>query len=65
MDEAIHHGKIRTMLSGLTKGSCLIIDEVDCCELDKEETRLFFQMIDRFETSGFCSAVITRNKGTQ
>lgn len=50
------------MLSGLTKYFCLIIDEVGYCEFNNEKTRLFFQIIDRFEFSGFCSVVITSNK---
>ena len=40
-------GKEASILNGLVRPSCLIIDEVGHCEFDKENTRLFFDLIDR------------------
>ena len=40
-------GKEASVLNGLVRPSCLIIDEVGHCEFDKENTRLFFDLIDR------------------
>ena len=40
-------GKEASVLDGLVRPSCLIIDEVGHCEFDKENTRLFFDLIDR------------------
>ena len=34
-------------LNGLSKYSCLIIDEIGYCRFDKAETLMFFQLIDR------------------
>ena len=33
--------------NGLVKPSCLIIDEMGRCKFDKENTRIFFDVIDR------------------
>ena len=62
MEEAIRLGRTARFLSGLTKYSCLIIDEVGYCEFNVEETRLFFQIVDRIDARGFGSVVITSNK---
>ena len=40
-------GKEASVLDGLVRPSCLIIDEVGHCEFDKENARLFFDLIDR------------------
>ena len=40
-------GKEASTLTALVRPSCLIIDEVGHCEFDKENTRLFFDMVDR------------------
>ena len=40
-------GKEASILNGLVRPSCLIIEEVGHCEFDKENTRLFFDLIDR------------------
>lgn len=62
MEEALRLGKTGTLLSGLTKYSCLIIDEVGYCHFNEDETLLFFQIIDRIDAKGFGSIVITSNK---
>ena len=46
-------GREASVLNGLVRPSCLIIDEVGHCEFDKENTRLFFDLIDRRWKSNF------------
>jgi hypothetical protein len=52
-----------SILNGLVRPSCLIIDEVGHCEFDKENTRLFFDLIDRrYNKEGNYNIVFTSNK---
>ena len=47
----------------MVRPSCLIIDEVGHCEFDKENTRLFFDLIDRrYNKEGNFNIVFTSNK---
>jgi DNA replication protein DnaC len=56
-------GKEASILNGLVRPSCLIIDEVGHCEFDKENTRLFFDLIDRrYNKEGNYNIVFTSNK---
>ena len=56
-------GKEAAVLNGLVRPSCLIIDEVGHCEFDKENTRLFFDLIDRrYNKEGNCNIIFTSNK---
>ncbi len=56
-------GKEASVINGLVRPSCLIIDEVGHCEFDKENTRLFFDLIDRrYYKEGFFNIVFTSNK---
>lgn len=56
-------GKEAAVLNGLVRPSCLIIDEVGHCEFDKENTRLFFDLIDRrYNKEGSFNIVFTSNK---
>ena len=56
-------GKEAAILNGLVRPSCLIIDEVGHCEFDKENTRLFFDLIDRrYNKEGSCNIIFTSNK---
>ena len=56
-------GKEAAVLNGLIRPSCLIIDEVGHCEFDKENTRLFFDLIDRrYNKEGSCNIIFTSNK---
>lgn len=56
-------GKETSVLNGLVRPSCLIIDEVGHCEFDKENTRLFFDLIDRrYNKEGSYNIVFTSNK---
>ena len=45
--DARKYGREANVINGLVKPSCLIIDEVGRCVFDKENTRMFFDIIDR------------------
>lgn len=63
MTEARRTGREGTLLTALVRPSCLIIDEVGHCEFDKENTRLFFDMVDRrYNKEGSYNMVFTSNK---
>ena len=56
-------GKEASCLNGLVRPACLIIDEVGHCEFDKENTRLFFDMVDRrYNRQGCNNIIFTSNK---
>ncbi len=56
-------GKEASVINGLVRPSCLIIDEVGHCIFDKENTQLFFDMIDRrYNKEGVYNIVFTSNK---
>lgn len=56
-------GKTASCLNGLVRPSCLIIDEIGHCEFDRENTRLFFDLIDRrYNKEGSFNIVFTSNK---
>ena len=56
-------GKEASVLNGLVRPSCLIIDEVGHCEFDKQNTRLFFDLVDRrYNKEGSYNIVFTSNK---
>ena len=56
-------GTEASILNGLVRPSCLIIDEVGHCEFDKENTRPFFDLIDRrYNKEGNFNIVFTSNK---
>ena len=56
-------GREAKALNGLVRPSCLIIDEVGHCEFDKENTRLFFDLIDRrYNKEGYFNTIFTSNK---
>lgn len=50
------------LLSGFLKYQCIIVDEVGYCTMDKDETRVFFQMVDRLSTRGCGSMILTSNR---
>ena len=61
--DARKNGREATVINGLVKPSCLIIDEVGRCVFDKANTRLFFDMIDRrYNKDGPCTMIFTSNK---
>lgn len=56
-------GKVASALNSLVRPSCLIIDEIGHCEFDKENTRLFFDMVDRrYNKEGSFKMIFTSNK---
>lgn len=56
-------GREAAVLNGLIRPSCLILDEVGHCVFDKENTRLFFDLIDRrYNKEGSFNIVFTSNK---
>ncbi len=56
-------GKTDSCLSGLVRPSCLIVDEIGHCAFDKENTRLFFDLIDRrYNKEGNFNMIFTSNK---
>ena len=56
-------GKTASCLNSLVRPSCLIIDEIGHCEFDRENTRLFFDLVDRrYNKEGSFNTVFTSNK---
>lgn len=63
MTSARRTGRESNLLAYLVRPSCLIIDEVGHCEFDKENTRLFFDMVDRrYQKEGFSNMVFTSKR---
>ena len=61
--DARKYGKEGSAINFLVKPSCLIIDEVGRCVFDKENTRLFFDLIDRrYSKEGTSCMIFTSNK---
>lgn len=61
--EARKYGRENRVISSLVKPSCLVIDEVGYCNFDTENTRLFFDMIDRrYNKEGNFNIIFTSNK---
>lgn len=51
------------LLADLVRPSCLIIDEVGHCQFDKENTQLFFDLVDRrYNKEGCNNMIFTSNK---
>lgn len=64
LTDARRYGRESSMVNGLVKPSCLIIDEVGRCVFDKENTRMFFDIIDRrYNKEGPNTMIFTSNKG--
>lgn len=62
--EARRFGRESSVINGLVKPSCLIIDEVGRCVFDKENTRMFFDVIDRrYNKEGPNTMIFTSNLG--
>ena len=61
--EARQYGKTGKLITNLVKPSCLIIDEVGHCVFDKENTRMFFDLVDRrYNKEGPYTMIFTSNK---
>ena len=56
-------GREASVLNGLVRPSCLIIDEIGHCVFDTENTRLFFDLMDRrYNKEGSFNVIFTSNK---
>ena len=62
MAKAISDGKTAKFLNGMSAQRCLIIDEMDHCSLDRQQTILFFQLVDKRYKKRNGSIVITSNR---
>ncbi len=63
LTDARKHGREGAVINGLVKPSCLIIDEIGRCVFDKENTRMFFDVIDRrYNKDGPSTMIFTSNK---
>ena len=61
--QARAYGRSGRVISNLVKPSCLIIDEVGHCVFDRENTRMFFDLVDRrYNTEGPYTMIFTSNK---
>ena len=61
--EARKYSRENRVINSLVKPSCLIIDEVGHCVFDKENTRMFFDLIDRrYNKEGPYTMIFTSNK---
>jgi DNA replication protein DnaC len=60
---ARRNDKISSTINGLVRPSCLIIDEIGHCVFDRENTRLFFDLMDRrYNKEGSFNVIFTSNK---
>lgn len=60
---ARRNGSIARVTNGLVKPSCLIIDEIGRCNFDRENTRIFFDIVDRRSSKeGPNCMIFTSNK---
>lgn len=65
LTDARKYGRESSTMNGLVKPSCLIIDEVGRCTFDKENTRMFFDIIDRrYNKEGANTMIFISNKTT-
>lgn len=63
MSDARRFGREGNMILSLVKPTCLIIDEVGRCVFDRENTRMFFDLIDRrYNKDGPNTMIFTSNK---
>ena len=61
--DARKQGKESSVIKTLVNPACLIIDEVGRCVFDKENTRMFFDVIDRrYSKDGPNNMIFTSNK---
>ena len=63
LTDARRYGREGAAVTSLLKPSCLIIDEIGRCVFDRENTRLFFDLVDRrYSKDGPNSMIFTSNK---
>lgn len=64
LSDARKYGHESSTINGLVKPSCLIVDEVGRCVFSKENTRMFFDIIDRrYNKEGPNTLILTSNIG--
>lgn len=62
LTDARKYGRENSTMNGLVKPTCLIIDEVGRCTFDKENTRMFFDVVDRrYNKEGPNTMIFTSN----
>lgn len=62
IDRAIKNGTVSAFSSNIVGVQCLIIDEIDKCSLNKEETAVLFDIVNRkCSTRGAGSIIVTAN----
>lgn len=60
--DAIKYGREGSVINGLVKPSCLIIDEIGRCVFNRDATRMFFDMVDRrYNKEGPNTMIFTSN----
>lgn len=60
--DAVKYGRESSVINGLVKPTCLIIDEIGRCVFNKESTRMFFDMVDRrYNKEGSRTMIFTSN----
>lgn len=63
LSDARKYDRVGSVINYLVKPSCLVIDEIGRCSFDKENTRLFFDLIDRrYCKEGASNMIFTSNK---
>jgi len=63
LTDARRYGRESSTINGLVKPTCLIIDEIGRCVFDRENTRMFFDVIDRrYNKDGPNTMIFTCNK---
>lgn len=61
--EARKYGRENRVINAMVKPSCIVLDEVGYCNFDLENTRLFFDMVDRrYNKDGAYNMIFTSNK---
>ena len=62
MERAMRNGTVPTLVSNLSGIPCIVIDEIDKCTLSREETAVFFDIVNRkYSNRGMGSIIITSN----
>lgn len=62
LTDARKYGHEKTTVNSLVKPTCLIIDEVGRCTFDRENTRMFFDIVDRrYNKEGPNTIIFTSN----
>ena len=62
IERATRNGTLPTLVSNLSAIPCLVIDEIDKCKLTRDETAVFFDIVNRkYSNRGMGSLIITSN----